>query len=115
MSIESALRVITAAVAGQVALAKPLRSAIYAWLHKHASTSPWAKCVAEFLEIAEAKLIERKQFTEGTLTTFSEFPFGPNRPSAIHAGHRGAEHSRASVAFQGRPALSGAGISVIVG
>ena len=53
---------------------------VYAWLRRHALTSAWAARTAEFLEIAEAKLIDTEQFVEGTLTMFSGFPFGRDHP-----------------------------------
>lgn len=63
-------------------------SAIYAWLRRHTAASEWAGRVAEFLEIAEAKLIGRRQFVEGTLTTFFGFPFGHDRPFTYLEGKR---------------------------
>jgi hypothetical protein len=53
---------------------------IYAWLRRHASKSRWAQRAAEYLEIAEAKLIDAGQFREGTLTMFAGFPFGRDHP-----------------------------------
>lgn len=61
---------------------------IYAWLRRHSATSDWARRATEFLEIAEAKLIETEQFVEGTLTTFAGFPFGPDRPYTYLEGKR---------------------------
>jgi hypothetical protein len=48
---------------------------IYSWLRGH-DESAWARRTADYLEIAEAKLIESEQFTEGSLTKFAGFPFG---------------------------------------
>jgi hypothetical protein len=72
---------------------------VYAWLRRHASNrhshrdlrrrprdpvpegqGRWAARAAEYLEIAEAKLIDTEQFVEGTLTMFSGFPFGRDHP-----------------------------------
>ena len=62
---------------------------IYAWLRQYASkSSSWAARAAEFLEIAEAKLIDTEKFAEGTLTMFSGFPFGHDRPLAYLEGKR---------------------------
>jgi hypothetical protein len=61
---------------------------VYAWLRRHAATSVWAACAAEFLEIAEAKLIDTEQFVEGTLTTFFGFPFGRKRAFTYLEGKR---------------------------
>ncbi len=61
---------------------------IYAWLRRHGRTSVWAMRTAEYLEIAEAKLIESKTFAEGTLTQFSGFPFGHGHPFTYLEGKR---------------------------
>ncbi|MBX9828027.1 MAG: hypothetical protein K2Y27_23920 [Xanthobacteraceae bacterium] len=53
---------------------------VYAWLKRHSEDSEWAARAAEYLEIAEAKLIENQTFTEGTLTMFAGIPFGPDHP-----------------------------------
>ena len=53
---------------------------VYAWLQCHAHESTWAKRTADYLEIAEARLVDALQFTEGTLTTFSGFPFSDDHP-----------------------------------
>jgi hypothetical protein len=53
---------------------------VFAWLRQHSFDSTWAARTADYLEIAEAKLIETKQFVEGTLTMFSGFPFGHDHP-----------------------------------
>ena len=55
--------------------------AVYAWLRRHGhDDSKWAARTADYLEIAEAKLIDTQQFLEGTLTMFSGFPFGHDHP-----------------------------------
>jgi hypothetical protein len=61
---------------------------VYAWLRRHASSSAWASRAAEYLEIAEAKLIDSEQFVEGTLTMFSGFPFGQDHPFTYLEGKR---------------------------
>lgn len=53
---------------------------IYAWLKRHSSVSMWAARAVEYLEIIETKLINSQQLVEGTLTMFSGFPFGFDRP-----------------------------------
>ena len=63
-------------------------STIYTWLHKRAATSAWAARTADYLEIAEARLIERRQFVEGTLTTFAGFPFSHDHPFTYLEGKR---------------------------
>jgi hypothetical protein len=61
---------------------------VYGWLCRHAPTSAWASRTAEYLEIAEAKLIDSEQFVEGTLTMFSGFPFGHDHPFTYLEGKR---------------------------
>jgi hypothetical protein len=61
---------------------------VYAWLRRHTSNSAWAARTAEYLEIAEAKLIDAEQFVEGTLTMFSGFPFGRDHPFTYLEGKR---------------------------
>jgi hypothetical protein len=53
---------------------------IYKWLSKQSSEHRWAKRTAEYLEIAEEKMIEAGQYVEGTLTMFAGFPFGRDHP-----------------------------------
>jgi hypothetical protein len=48
----------------------------------------WAARTAEYLEIAEAKLIDTGQFVEGTLTKFSGFPFGREHAFTYLEGKR---------------------------
>ena len=62
--------------------------AVYAWLRQHRSGSKWAAMAADYLEIAEAKLIDTGQFREGTLTMFSGFPFGPDQQFTYLEGKR---------------------------
>jgi hypothetical protein len=61
---------------------------IYVWLRRNRSTSNWAARAADYLEIAEAKLIDTQQFVEGTLTQFSGFPFGYDHPFTYLEGKR---------------------------
>ncbi|BAL76823.1 hypothetical protein [Bradyrhizobium cosmicum] len=61
---------------------------VYAWLRRHRSASPWAARAADYLEIAEAKLVDTQQFVEGTLTQFSGFPFGQEHPFTYLEGKR---------------------------
>jgi hypothetical protein len=61
---------------------------VYAWLRRHSSRSMWATRAADYLEVAEAKLIDSEQFVEGTLTQFSGFPFGLDHPFTYLEGKR---------------------------
>lgn len=60
---------------------------VYAWLRRHADRQ-WAARAADYLEIAEAKLIQTEQFREGTLTMFSGFPFDRTHPFTYLEGKR---------------------------
>jgi hypothetical protein len=61
---------------------------VYAWLRRRGHDSKWAARTAEYLEIAEAKLIDTQQFVEGALTMFSGFPFGRDHPFTYLEGKR---------------------------
>ena len=61
---------------------------VYSWMRRHRSTSNWAARAADYLEIAEAKLVDSQQFVEGTLTQFSGFPFGHDHPFTYLEGKR---------------------------
>jgi hypothetical protein len=61
---------------------------VYVWLRNHAATSPWAVRAAEYLEIAEEKLIQEKRLVEGTLTMFAGFPFDFEHPYTYLEGKR---------------------------
>lgn len=94
---------------------------IYAWLRRHCCNSIWAARAADYLEIAEAKLIDTQQFVEGTLTQFSGFPFGLDHPFTYLEGKRvlslalgelrGNRHLREVLGMNpkapGRPAITG--------
>lgn len=54
--------------------------AVYQWLNDRSKKNPWAKRVAEFLEVMEGRMVDSKQFTAGTLTTFNGFPFHDDNP-----------------------------------
>ncbi len=55
-------------------------SRIYSWLKRSASASEWAARTAEFLEVVEARMAAREESFDGSLTTFSGFPFSESRP-----------------------------------
>lgn len=61
---------------------------IYAWLRRHRATSDWAARAADYLEVAEAKLVDTQQFVEDTLTQFSGFSFGHDHPFTYLEGKR---------------------------
>jgi hypothetical protein len=51
---------------------------VYSWLRRHSASSMWAARTAEYMEIIEAKLVDSKQFLEGTLTMFAGFHLDAN-------------------------------------
>jgi len=53
---------------------------VYGWLLRKSKAHPWAKRVAEFLEVMEGKLAQQEQLIVGTLTTFTGVPFGDDLP-----------------------------------
>jgi hypothetical protein len=61
---------------------------VYAWLRRHSGHSVWAARAADYLELAEAKLIDSERLLEGTLTMFAGFPFGRDRPFTYLEGKR---------------------------
>ena len=52
---------------------------LYAWLRRHDRESKWAARAAEFFEVTEARLVDQPGSFEGSMTTFSGFPFGSDR------------------------------------
>lgn len=57
-------------------------SEVYCWMRRQAAQrdSRWAACFADYLEVAEARMIAQGYLTEGTLTEFDGIPFGVDRP-----------------------------------
>ena len=53
---------------------------VYRWLNNQAAKSPWARRVAEYLEILEGQMVDQEQLTAGTLTAFNGFPFNSDNP-----------------------------------
>ena len=51
-------------------------SSVYTWLQGEMPHSEWAERVAAYLEVMEARMIEKEQLKTGTLTAFSGFRFG---------------------------------------
>ena len=54
-------------------------SEIYVWLRSH-SNREWARRTAEYLEVAEARMIMDQQLVRGALTRFSGVPFSDDHP-----------------------------------
>jgi hypothetical protein len=54
-------------------------SEIYQWLQSKLGSSRWATIASEYLEVAEAKMIDEEATLNGSLTQFTGIPFGPDR------------------------------------
>jgi hypothetical protein len=52
---------------------------VYVWLRRH-NDQEWARRTAEYLEVAEARMIMDQQFVRGALTRFSGVPFSDDHP-----------------------------------
>lgn len=52
---------------------------VYVWLRSHYGRE-WARRTAEYLEVAEARMIMDQQFVRGALTRFSGVPFSDDHP-----------------------------------
>lgn len=52
---------------------------LYVWLRRHRDRE-WARRTAEYLEVAEARMIMDQQFVRGALTRFSGVPFSDDNP-----------------------------------
>jgi len=52
---------------------------VYVWLRRH-NDREWARRTAEYLEVAEARMIMDQQFVRGALTRFSGVPFSADHP-----------------------------------
>lgn len=63
-------------------------SEVYAWMRRHDRKSVWAGRAADYLEIAEAKLVETEHDFNGTLTMFAGFPFSETHPFTYLEGKR---------------------------
>lgn len=53
---------------------------IYEWLQRQSERSQWAIKCHKYLEVAESREAANEYLQEGTLTTFSGIPFGPDEP-----------------------------------
>lgn len=64
---------------------------VYKWLFQQARKSrrrKWAQRCIEYLEVAEMRGASAGYLREGTLTTFSGIPFGPESPYSYHQAKR---------------------------
>lgn len=100
---------------------------VYAWLCKHAASSPWARCCLEYIQVAETKEAEADYLQEGRLTVFSGIPFGRDEPYSYGQAKRLLKLLReelcrdkrlskqlgADLTAPGRPAITGRGRSSV--
>ena len=96
---------------------------VYRWLIDRAPESPWARRVAEFLEVMEGRMVDQQQLTAGTLTAFNGFPFDSDNPfsyleakrilglATVELRNRNDLRSDLGMApdLPGRPAITGRG------
>jgi len=61
---------------------------VYRWLQHHVATSRWAELASEYMNIVERKMTDEGSFTEGSLTEFTGFRFGPKHPYSYGEGKR---------------------------
>ncbi len=61
---------------------------LYVWFAKQRDRSPWAGRLTDYLEIMEAKMVEKGYLVEGALTTFAGFPFSAEHPYTYLEGKR---------------------------
>jgi hypothetical protein len=94
---------------------------VYRWAGGRGRESNWARRLREYMEVAEARMVNDGYLREGTLTEFCGFPFDEDRPfSYIEAkrvlrlamkGLRGRgslrRKARADLEAEGRSAITG--------
>ena len=53
---------------------------VYEWLSGQSSKSDWARQILTYMEVAEAKMVQKEYLKEGTLTRFAGVPFSRDNP-----------------------------------
>jgi len=61
---------------------------VYVWMRRQARNSEWAACMAEYMEIAEARMTAEGYLGDQPLTEFDGIPFGPDHPYAYREAKR---------------------------
>lgn len=61
---------------------------VYCWLRRQAGRSEWAACMAEYMEIAEARMTADGYLGDHLLTEFDGIPFGPDHPYTYREAKR---------------------------
>lgn len=99
---------------------------VYRWLDDRTKGSEWAERAKDYLEITEAREVEREALREGTLTAFNGFDFGEQGYSYLQAKRllklaidelknrpRLMESLGIEPALPGRGAITGTGTSYV--
>jgi len=63
-------------------------SDVYVWFKRHAGRSEWARRFAEYMPVAEVRMVEDGYPLEGTLTVFDGIPFDNDHPYAYREAKR---------------------------
>ncbi len=104
-----------------------LWSEVYAWFYQRIESSEWARRLTQYMEIAEIKMINDGYLKQGSLTTFTGFPFGSNSPydyleakrllqlamEQIRQDKKATQKLNIDPKIIGRPAITGKGASYI--
>jgi len=61
---------------------------VYEWCRRQAARSEWAKCVAEYMEIAEVRMLADGYLGDQPLTRFDGIPFGLDHPYSYREAKR---------------------------
>lgn len=61
---------------------------VYSWLRRQAKRSEWAACMAEYMEIAEARMTANDYIGDRPLTEFDGIPFGTDHPYTYREAKR---------------------------
>ena len=61
---------------------------VYVWMRRQARKSEWAGCMAEYMEIAEARMTADGYLGDEPLTEFDGIPFGPDHPYTYREAKR---------------------------
>lgn len=61
---------------------------LYCWLRRHATKSDWARCMAQYMEVAEVRMTTDEYLGDYALTEFDGIPFGPDHPYTYREAKR---------------------------
>jgi hypothetical protein len=61
---------------------------VYVWIRRQARESEWAACMADYMEVAEARMTADGYLGDKPLTEFDGIPFGPDHPYTYREAKR---------------------------